>query len=35
MWLTRQIRDVNELLDIAVNTPAQPREAGNVVAHVS
>jgi len=35
MWLTRQIRDVNELLDIAVNTPALPKEAGNVVAHVS
>jgi trehalose 6-phosphate synthase len=35
MWLTRQIRDINELLDIAVNTPAQTKEAGNVVAHVS
>ena len=35
MWLGRQIRDVNELLDIVVNPPSLPKEAGTVVANVS
>jgi trehalose 6-phosphate synthase len=35
MWLARQIRDVNELLDIVVNPPSLPKEAGTVVANVS